>query len=157
MTDNFINLDLKGRNKFYSYLNQFNLTGENTGKRCGIDVIITDKNQCKYGVEIKNRSNKAENYPTLFIEADKYQSLLNHNAKQHFKQSYYVNFVGNKMYIYDLYTLNKEISDKGWVKRWMNEKTAESTTKKIQKWVCELPKETAIKYIYVENKWKKQQ
>lgn len=156
MTDKFTILDQPGREKLYSYLYQYNLTGEDTKQRCGIDVIMTDKNLNRYGIEIKNRSNKANNYPTLFIEMDKYNTLLKHNAKQRFKQSYYVNFVGNKMYIYDLYTLNKEISDKGWVKRWMNEKTAESTTKKVPKWVCELPKESAIQYIYTESKWIKQ-
>lgn len=152
--NNFIKLDKPGRDKFKTFLTQFNYTFEDTPPKCGVDIIFKDNKGNKYPVELKNRSTTTDKFSTLYIEDGKYNTLLRWANKPEYKTAFYINFVGPKMYIYSVPKLEYLISTIGWDIKVMNAVTALSNHK-IPKKVCELPKSVAIQYIYTDSKWKK--
>jgi hypothetical protein len=153
--NNFIKLDKEGRDKFHSFLNQFNYSFEDTHPRCGVDVIFNDNKDNKYAVELKNRSISTDKFPTLYLEVGKYNTLLRWKTTGTYKDVYYISYVGNKMYIYTVSKLKELVNTIGWTTKWMNAVTAESRTNKIPKLVCELPKSEAIQYTFTSSQWTK--
>lgn len=145
----FQSLDRIGRDKFKSFLEQYNIEYSDMYDLCGYDIVFKRHGK-SYNAEIKGRSSIAEKFSTLILERDKFETLKKH--QHNFDRTFYVNFVGDKMYIYTVEMLEEILKGSGWVLKWMNEKTAVSNHK-IQKVCLEIPKTDAVLYIFDGNKW----
>lgn len=94
--------------------------------------------------EIKNRDEKYNNYPTLFLQKDKYERLQYWKTKLNAYGVLYINCIGDNIYIFNL---DKPETTKQLITQWMNVITVESTKIKAPKEVYVLEKQNAKKYI----------
>lgn len=95
MEKSVITSEFKGRKLFEQILNQLGLEGkQTTGQFDSIDYIVNDT-----AVEIKVRYS---DYDTLMMEMTKLKGMINSIKSRELKNGWYVNFIDNKCYIFDV-------------------------------------------------------
>lgn len=140
--ENIINLDKPGRDKTIKLCNDYGWKFEEPERNdLAYDCIIRFNSDLKAVVEIKNRDIKYEKYDTLFLQEDKYHNLLKWKERLDADQALYINWIGDKCYIFDVDKVDKN----SLMEKWMNKITADKSSGKTLKKVYELNKENAIK------------
>lgn len=111
------------------------------------DAIIEINNK-KVIVEIKNRNPQYENYSTHFLESYKLEKLRQKQIEECADRILYVNFFGDRLYIYDVNKIEAQTS------RILSPNTTVYDNGSRWKQMIELPTSQAYKYEYVDNKWR---
>lgn len=154
--DNFTYDELVGRGLFETFLKQKNITDFRFAedKFDKVDCYINSKK--KWCVEIKVRSDSAEQYNTLFMEHKKLKAMVGLIKQQEVEEGLYVNFIKNKAYLFNIRTICKALQDK---KIYVNARFCNRTTAVasdiVEKKMIELPKKLAIEYEFIEGQWAK--
>lgn len=138
-----------GRDLFQSIIEQCNITDYQFTKYqfANVDCFININGEL-VEVEIKVRS---QYYDTLFLEYKKYQAMKLLLTKPKIKHALYVNFIGNRCYIFNF----KNISKKNGCKEtnvYANRYTAIDAGKTNKKMI-ELPTSIATILELKNNKW----
>jgi len=138
--NNIKKLDKPGRDKFIELCKRLNIKYiEPSREDLCYDCLIEYKGK-QYIVELKNRSSKYKNYDTLFLEKGKYERLLNNIKKLNVNGAYYICWIDNDAYIYNI---KESFITENLQEKWMNNITADKNTKKISKLVYILKKSDA--------------
>lgn len=140
--NNFQKNESIGRAKFEALLIQQSITKYHftEDEYNPVDCYFNQNHQCNIA-EIKVRK---QLYSTLFMEQNKFISMCKLIKSGAASKGYYVNFIGNVAYIFDLhdiYNYLKNQKSKGkrvFVKRQLP-KTTSGDTKRVWKLVTELP------------------
>jgi len=139
---NIIKLDKPGRDKTMKLCNDYGWKFEEPIRNdLAYDCIIRFSSDLFAVVEIKNRDIKYDKYDTLFLQEDKYNNLLKWKERLGADQALYINWIGDKCYIFDVDKVDKN----SLIEKWMNKITADKSSGKTLKKVYELNKENAIK------------
>ena len=147
---NFKDLDRPGREKFKAMCQYYGWEyGEPANDRLAYDCWFRDKEGRLYIVEIKDRDPKYEQYRELVLEQDRYERIVNWYQRTGAYGAFYVNFIGEKAYIFDLG--EPYITQKPSVMM-MNAYTAKSRKQKISKAVYMLDKDRAYTWQPSEEK-----
>lgn len=158
--NNYQQCEIKGRKKFADFLKKTNsnveleFTKEETDK---LDAVFTSSTLSVYGVEIKDRNEKYENYETYLFEKTKFDEMCERQKKKETDECWYVCFFGKHLYIFKWSDINSLINENKVhiINRWLPKKTVEDNG--MRKKPCyELPKMYAYQYNYDElsDKWK---
>lgn len=154
--DNFTKTELLGRGLLESFLKEkgivdFKFT---EGKYDKVDCFINANK--RWEVEIKVRADSAESYSTLFLEATKLKAMIELIKNQEAEEGLYVNFIGNKAYIFNLRRICQALQKKQVYisSRFCNRTTAVASDK-TDKRMIELPKKLAEEYEFIEGRWAK--
>lgn len=139
--ENIINLDKPGRDKTIKLCNDYGWNFEEPKRNdLAYDCIIKFSSDLLAVVEIKNRDIKYDKYETLFLQEDKYHNLLKWKERLGADQALYINWIGNKCYIFDIEKVDKN----SLTEKFMNKITADKASGKTLKKVYELKKSDAI-------------
>lgn len=141
MENSFKELDRPGREKFKAMCADYGWEyGEPQNDRLAYDCWFRDKEGRLYIVEIKDRDVKYEQYRELVLEQDRYERIVKWYQRTGAYGAFYVNFIGEKAYIFDLG--EPWITEKPNVMM-MNAYTARSRREKVSKAVFMLDKSRA--------------
>jgi hypothetical protein len=139
----FKKFDKPGREKFKQLCAELGFEyGEPNRKDLMYDCNFTYKGK-KYIVEIKDRDPKIEKYDSYIIEKEQFDSILHWKEKLDADGCYFVNFFGDKAYIFNLSDPRCKQSPRS---QWMNLMTAIDRKKKVKKDVYLLDKNIALTY-----------
>ena len=149
----FTKAELEGRRKFEQFLQQMKITQYKFTEHPMDRIDCVYKSKHHYIVEIKVRY---QDWETLYMELSKY------NAMQQMKldQGLYVNFIGDKCYIFNLKKIEQYFKDcykqKKHPTKWalVNQTTA-VYSRKVWKEVIDLPKSLAICLTLKDGQWVK--
>lgn len=123
-------LDKPGRDKTKRLIESLGYEfKEPTNEKLAYDCYFTYEGKL-YLIEIKDRKPEYEKYDEFILEVDKYERLKKWKAKLNAAGIYYLNWFGNKCFIFNLE--DDYITDNR-TTQWMNARTAESRTNKIPK------------------------
>lgn len=137
-------LDKPGRKKFMQLCDELGFEyGEPKRKDLMYDCHFTYKGK-KYIVEIKDRSPKVEQYDSYIIEKEQYDAIIAWRDKLDADGCYYVNFFGDKAYIFNL---SDPRSTEHLEEQWMSWVTAIDPKKKTKKEVYKIDKSIARVYV----------
>lgn len=154
--DSFTKTELLGRGLFESFLKEKGFTDYKftEGKFDKVDCFINANK--RWEVEIKVRADSAESYSTLFLEATKLKAMIELIKNQEAEEGLYVNFIGNKAYIFNLRRICQALQKKQVYisSRFCNRTTAVASDK-TDKRMIELPKKLAEEYEFIEGRWAK--
>ena len=144
--NNFQENELKGRAKFAALLSKKGITDYHFTEEefNPVDCYFNYNHQCNIAeIKVRNRC-----YPTLFMEKKKLASMINLIKSGEATKGYYVNFIGDKAYIFDLKDVCKYLREQKaegkriFVNRLLP-KTTSGDTEKIWKEITELPLDIA--------------
>ena len=139
----FKKFDKPGREKFKQLCTELGFEyGEPKRKDLMYDCHFTYKGK-KYIVEIKDRDPKIEKYDSYIIEKEQLDCILHWKHKLEADGCYFINFFGDKAYIFNLMDprcLQNPSS------QWMSLMTAIDRKKKVKKEIYLLDKNIALTY-----------
>ena len=133
----------KGRNQFLSFHSGSTANWVAMGNKYDV-CDLTGKTECEIFIEIKAREIKSTSYSTTFLEAKKYNHLMDlANVTATGKAYYFVTYTDNVALLFNLTTI-KNIQQ-NYDRRWMLEVTLEGQNTMVEKEIYDLPIALAVK------------